>query len=309
MSARIVTLTLNPAVDLACEAAAVVPTRKIRMTGEIYDAGGGGINVARVVHELGGEALAVLMAGGATGNFLEELLDEAGVERRIIPVRGRTRISVTVHDHSSQLEYRFVPEGPLISEAEWRSVLSALEEIEAGWLVASGSLPRGVPQDFYARLARLAARRGQRLVLDTSGAALKAALGQGLTLVKPSLGELEELLGRPVREPKDQEEQALALAQSGAAQMVVVSLGAEGAVLATARKVMRLAAPAVAVRSAVGAGDGFVAGMTLGLARGLEPQAAFVWGIATGTSAVMSYGTAHLHRVDVEALHARLRST
>lgn len=309
MPARIVTLTLNPAVDLACETAAVVPTRKVRMTGEIYDAGGGGINVARVIHELGGEALAVLMAGGATGNFLQELLDEAGVERRIVPVHGRTRISVTVHDHASQLEYRFVPEGPLITEAEWRSVLSALEEIETGWLVASGSLPRGVPQDFYARLARIAAHRGQRLVLDTSGPALKAALGQGLTLVKPSLGEFEELLGRPVRDPQDQAAQALALVRAGAAQMVAVSLGAEGALLATPQGVLRLGAPAVAMRSAVGAGDGFVAGMTFGLARQLEPEEAFAWGIATGSAAVMSYGTAHLRRADVQALYGRIRPT
>src|SRR5208337_3241715 len=142
MSSRIITLTLNPAVDLACEADAIITIRKVRTTTEQFDPGGGGINVARVVRELGGEALAVLLTGGGTGRFLQELLDEARVECLSIPVGGRTRVSVTVHERSTGLEYRFVPEGPPISAAEWDAVLDALGRIEGGWVVASGSLPR-----------------------------------------------------------------------------------------------------------------------------------------------------------------------
>ena len=298
---------MNPAVDLACVADIVEPTRKVRTTAEQFDPGGGGINVARVIGALGGEALAVLTAGGATGRFLCELLSEHGVENVVVPVSGRTRICVAVHERETGKEYRFVPEGPLMAEAEWRAVLDTLDSLDAAWLVASGTLPRGVPEDFYARLASVAARRGWHFVLDVSGPALKHALGQGITFVKPSLGEFEALLGRKIIDPREQEAEALALARSGAAKMVVVSLGSEGAILATHEKVLRLRAPQVVVRSGVGAGDGLVAGMTFGLARGLSEEEAFAWGIAAGTATVLSYGTAHLERADAEALYRRVR--
>jgi len=304
--ARIVTLTINPAVDLACEAESVRPTRKIRTTAEQFDPGGGGVNVARVVNELGGESLAVLLAGGATGQFLRELLDREGVACRTVPVAGLTRISVAIHERSSGLEYRFVPEGPAVSDAEWHALLEALTEFEGDWLVASGSLPRGVPEDFYARLAVLAASRRQHFVLDSSGAALRAAFGKGITLIKPSLSEFEALVGREVRDPAEQEAEAVRLAREGAARLVVVSLGVDGAVMASADAAVRISAPKVPVRSAVGAGDSFVAAMTLGLARGLPAEDAFAWGIAAGSAAVMRYGTAHPLRSDVERLHDQI---
>lgn len=306
MPARIVTLTLNPAVDLACEADSVQPTRKVRTTSEQFDPGGGGINVARVVNELGGESLAVLMAGGATGQFLRELLDREGVACRTVPVAGLTRISVAIHERSSGLEYRFVPEGPAVSNAEWRALLDALAELDSDWLVASGSLPRGVPEDFYARLAALSASRHQQFVLDSSGSALRAALGKGITFIKPSLSEFEGLVGHEVRERREQDAEAVGLAREGAARLVVVSLGVAGAVMANANRALRLPAPKVPVRSAVGAGDSFVAAMTLGLARGLPAEDAFAWGIAAGSAAVMRYGTAHPRRSDIEMLHQQI---
>ncbi len=306
VSPRIITLTLNPAVDLACEADSVQPTRKVRTTTEQFDPGGGGINVARVVNELGGESLAVLMAGGATGQFLRELLDREGVACRVVPVAGLTRISVAIRERSSGLEYRFVPEGPAVSDAEWHALLEALAEFDGDWLVVSGSLPRGVPEDFYARLAALAASRHQHFVLDSSGAALKAALGKGITLMKPSLREFEGLVGHEVSDPCEQDAEAVRLAREGAARLVVVSLGAAGAVMASGSGALRLPAPKVQVCSAVGAGDSFVAAMTLGLARGLPAEDAFAWGIAAGSAAVMRYGTAHPQRSDIELLHDQI---
>ncbi len=308
MASRIITLTLNPAVDLACEADAVVHTRKVRTTAEQFDPGGGGINVARVVRELGGEALAVVLIGGGTGRFLQELLADAQVECLTIPVSGLTRVSVTVHERSSGLEYRFVPEGPPISAAEWDAVLEALARIDGGWVVASGSLPRGAPEDAYAHIASVCARRGQRFVLDSSGAPLKAALGKGAALIKPSLGEMEALVGHAVPDPREQEREAMALVRDGAAETIVVTLGAAGAILATPSGVLRMAAPQVPMRSAVGAGDSFLAAMTLGLARGLAVEEAFARGIATGSAAVMRYGTAHPQRADVEDLYRQIRA-
>jgi 6-phosphofructokinase 2 len=306
MPSRIITLTLNPAVDLACEAAAVIHTHKVRTSTEQFDPGGGGINVARVIRELGGEALAVLLTGGGTGRFLQELLDEARVECLSIPINGRTRVSVTVHERSTGLEYRLVPQGPPISASEWDSVLDALGRIDGGWVVASGSLPPGAPEDAYAQIARICARRGQHFVLDTSGPPLRAALSEGATLIKPSIGELEALIGRPLRDPREQELEAMALVRAGAAKMIAISLGAAGALLATADGVIRRPAPQVPIRSAVGAGDSFVAGMTLALDNGLPIEEAFARGIATGSAAVMSYGTAHPQRADVEELYRRV---
>lgn len=147
MAARIVTLTVNPAVDLVCTATGVQPTHKIRTFDERLDPGGGGINVARVIHALGGDALALIMTGDVTGRLVEELLSEAGVCWQAVPIHGRTRISLNVLDQQSGLEYRFVPEGPFIEPHEWHSMLDVLRDLEAEWIVASGSLPRGIPVD------------------------------------------------------------------------------------------------------------------------------------------------------------------
>ena len=301
MSHRLITLTLNPALDLAADADSVVPTHKIRMHHEHADPGGGGINVARVLHELGGDVLAIIAAGGASGRVLEEMLDEACVQRRSVPIKGRTRVSLNVLDCRSGLEYRFVPEGPTLSEDEFRAVLAAVEDVPGDWLIASGSLPHGVPDDAYARVARIADRKGQRFVLDTSGVALKAALDQGgLELVKPSLSELEHLVGRALPDPAAQDDEAMALVRRGAAHMVACTLGRDGALLATADGVIRVPAMDVPMRTSVGAGDAFLAGATLALARGAPPSDAMAWGTAAGAAAIACAGTARLHRADVE---------
>ncbi len=306
VSLRIATLTVNPAVDMACTAAAVRPTHKIRTTDERLDPGGGGLNVARVVHVLGGDAVALIMTGGVTGRLVEELLDEAGVRWQALPIRGRTRITLNVHDRQSGLEYRFVPEGPNVESDEWRGALDVLRDVEADWIVASGSLPRGVPTDLYAQAAAIAARRSQKFVLDTSGVALHAAIGHDLELLKLSLGELEFLIGREARDPQSQEREVASLIRAGAARMIAVSLGREGAILGTGDSICRLPAPAVQECSAVGAGDAFLAALVLGLARGMSQQEALALGIAAGTAAVATYGTAQVARGDVEALYRQV---
>lgn len=309
MSTLITTLTLNPTIDLASEAKAVQPVRKVRTFNEREDPGGGGVNVSRVVRELGGETLAIILAGGVTGRFLEELLDEAEVRRRSIPIAGRTRISQTVLDQGSGQEYRFVPEGPRVSDAEWSAALAALEDIEGGWLVASGSLPDGIPDDFYARAAQIARQRGLRFVLDTSGAALRLALETGgVELAKPSQGEFEALIGRELRDPVALEQAAVELVRSGRVRCLAVTLGHQGALLATADGILRLPALDVVVRGAVGAGDSFLAAMTLALARGRTVEDAFAWGVAAGSAAVSSAGTAHPRRAEVEALRRRIQA-
>jgi 6-phosphofructokinase 2 len=306
MQPRIVTLTPNPAVDMGGTAAEVRPTHKIRMFDEKLDPGGGGINVARVVHALGGEALALIMTGSVTGRLIEELLDEAGVQWQRLPIAGRTRISLNVHDQKSDLEYRFVSEGPTITADEWGGALDVLRTVDAAWIVASGSLPPGVPPTFYAQAAAIAAQRGQKFVLDTSGPALRATIGHGVELLKLSLSELEQLTGRQLADPQEQETEVAALIRAGAARMISVSLGREGAFLASDEGLHRMPALAVKERSSVGAGDSFLAGLVLGLAKNLSPPEALALGTAAGAAAVMTYGTAHLRKADVDELYRRL---
>jgi 6-phosphofructokinase 2 len=306
---RIVTLTVNPTVDIACTAESVRPVHKVRTHSEMQDPGGGGVNVARVVHELGGNVCAIVLAGGFPGHFLEELLAEEQVPSRVLRIAGRTRISYTVHDLArSQQEYRFVAEGPHVSADEWQAALEAVEREPADWIVASGSLAPGMPEDFYARVAWAAARTGRQFALDTSGAPLRAALGEGLALIKPSLGEFESLVGHKLRRVDELEQAASTMVRNGAAARIAVTQGHLGAVLATATGVIHLPPIEVEARSAVGAGDSFTGAMVLALARGATDEDAFAWGMAGGAAAVMHTGTAHPARADVERLHAKLRN-
>jgi 6-phosphofructokinase 2 len=306
LSARIVTLTINPAVDMACSADSVQPTHKIRTFDERLDPGGGGINVARVIHALGGDALALIMTGDVTGRLVEELLSDANVPWQAIAIRGRTRISLNVHDQQSGLEYRFVPNGPHVALDEMHALLDVLRGVAAEWIVASGSLPWGVPSDFYAEVAAIARQRGQKFVLDTSGAALSAAVGHGLELLKLSLSELEFMIGRKAPDAATQEQEVAALIRSGAARRIAVSLGREGAILGSADGVLRLPAPPVKARSSVGAGDAFLAGLVLGLAHGLADREALALGVAAGSAAVVTYGTAQVQEANVDVLYREL---
>jgi 6-phosphofructokinase 2 len=299
---RITTLTVNPAVDLAARAASVQPGHKVRTFGERYDPGGGGINVARVVTALGGNALALLASGGVTGRFVEEMLTAEKVPWRAVRIQGACRISVTVFDQSSGLEYRFVPRGPELTSSDCGSILEAVAAADADWLVASGSLPPGVPADFYGKVAGIAAARGGRFALDTSGAALTASLQRGVHLLKPSLTELEAIVGRKVRDLPSQMEQAKRLVDAGAAQMIALTLGADGAILAMADRVVHRPAISVSQRTGVGAGDSFLAGLILGLAEQRPPEDALRLALACGAAAVRGIGTAQVRREEVEAL-------
>ncbi|MEM8948153.1 MAG: 1-phosphofructokinase family hexose kinase [Pseudomonadota bacterium] len=303
----IVTLTLNPSIDASSQADDVRPMRKNRITNERFDPGGGGINVARVVQELGGSAHAIYLAGGLTGQTLGRMIDEIGVSRTTIPIAGDTRISHTIFERSTRQEYRFVPEGPEIHESEWLACLEVLSTIDTDYLVASGSLPHTVPTDFYARVARIAAERSIRLVLDTSSEPLKAALSEGIYLLKPNLRELADVAGADLSTREEQHAAAIDIVAKGHTELVAVSLAADGAFVADREGCFDLEAPPAEMHSAVGAGDSFVAGMTLGLVRGRDVRGSLRLAIAAGTAAIMTMGTELCRRADVERLDDQLR--
>lgn len=298
----IVTLTVNPAIDAFQTADEIVPVRKIRTRDERYEPGGGGLNVSRVVKELGGETVAFYLAGGLTGQALEGMVDKLDMAAVRVPITAATRVSQVVLEASTGQEYRFTPEGPLVEEDEWRHCLDVLSVVDADYLVASGSLARGMPADFYARVAKLAKARGGKVVVDTSGAPLHWALQEGVHLVKPSRRELEQLGGKRLATPEDEEAAALELARSGRAEVVALTLGSRGAVLATRDGALRLASPEVDTKSAVGAGDAFLGAAVKALAAGLPLEEAFALGVAAGAATAATAGTGLATRGDVERL-------
>src|SRR5215471_12297261 len=222
-SKPIVTLTLNPTIDLSFRSNEIRPIRKTRAIEEHTDPGGGGINVARVLKELGVEAYAIYLAGGATGLVLKELIAELEPPGRCIDIAGSARIRFAVFEEISGLEYRFVSEGSALVEAEWQSALSQLKELE-DYIVGSDSLPPGVPVDFYARLTAIAQSKGARLILDTSGPALQAAASAGsIYLAKPSLGEFETLTHRKFESAEELADAATSFVAGGGVENLAVT--------------------------------------------------------------------------------------
>ncbi len=303
--AAIVTLTMNPALDIATMTERVEPVHKLRCSPPRYDPGGGGINVARAVHALGGEAVAVFPAGGAAGEMIRRLLNREGVEHDAVAIDGFTRESLAVEERTTGKQYRFLLPGPELSEQDQERCLDqlALRAAAADYIIASGSLPPGVPDDFYARVGALARSIGKRFVLDTSGAALRQA-GSDIWMLKPSLRELQDLLGREIGSTAEQERAARAVVDKGRCETVVLSLGEEGALLATAEGCERFAALPVTARGTVGAGDSMLGGVVLGLCRGLPLREAVRFGMAAGTAALFGFGTALCRREDVDRLYA-----
>lgn len=304
---KILCLALNPAIDISSDAEVVRHTHKTRTHNQQQFPGGGGINVARVIATLGGTCELMFLSGGATGELLEAMLKPLPIVERTFKIHDPVRVAFAVHETSTNLEYRFVPEGPLVTEAELAPVFEAIASSDADYVVASGSLPRGAPDDTYVRLAQIAAEKGARFVLDTSGAPLTEALSRSrMFLVKPSLGEFEAFLGRKLAHD-EVGEAAQAHVRTGAAQHIAVTLGADGAVLATSDRIIRLPAIDVPVNSATGAGDSFVAGMVWALAQGHDVEEAFRFGQAAGAATVMTSGTELCRRQDVVDLYERER--
>jgi 6-phosphofructokinase 2 len=310
MPQPILTVTLNPALDKSTSVAGIVPDKKLRCPPPHYQPGGGGINVARAIHKLGGEATALYLSGGHVRQFFRELLEQEGVEALPLPMVGSIRESFAVVDTTTNQQYRFNEPGPTVTEAEWRHCLDEIGRMNhLRYVVGSGSLPPGVPDDFYDRLGAVAKQLGARFILDTSGKALcHAADGSGAYLLKPNLLELSALSGNAELEMDEVDDAAKALIARGAAEVIVVSLGAQGALLVTDGFCKHIMAPTVKKRSTVGAGDSMVAGMTLSLARERSLEEVVCFGVACGAAATMNEGTSLCHRDDAERLFEKMKN-
>lgn len=306
---KIVTLTLNPAIDKSTTVKAIVPDRKLRCSEPVFEPGGGGVNVSRAIKKLGGDSTAIYLAGGYSGKHLQHLLNLEGIESCVVDFEGQTRENLIVVDESSNSQYRFGMPGPALNNNEWQKSLDILQGSSGvDYIVASGSLPKGVPEDFFGRLASIAKKVNAKLIVDTSGEPLRHAMNEGVFMIKPNLGELSNLQGIEELQEEDVLKAARAVIQKGGTEVMVISMGGSGAMLVTKDEAIEAPSPTVRKRSTVGAGDSMVAGMVLALSRGYSWMEVLQYGIAAGTATTMNPGTALCKKEDVERLYAWLQS-
>jgi 6-phosphofructokinase 2 len=240
---------------------------------------------------------------------LDELLDGEGLDHRSFSIAGLTRQNTMIMERGTSRQYRFNLPGPKLAGEEWQGILESLEGMlgEGDFVVASGSLPPGVPEDFYGRLAGIAGTRAARLVVDSSNESLQHAVSEGVYLVKPNLRELRDLSGREIEHENEQKAAARGIVEGGKTEAVVLSLGASGALLVTREAEVRYRSPSVRIRSRVGAGDSMLAGIVLRLASGEPIEEAVRFGVAAGAAAVMTPGTELCRRGDAERLYRDMK--
>ena len=302
---KILTVTMNPAIDTSSSVEKVTPDRKLRCTAPRHEPGGGGINVSRVVFRLGGETKAMYTAGGNYGDLLQNIMAEKNIPQLPVRISDATRENITIYEKAGEQQFRFGMPGPELEKHEWQTCLDKIKEQiqDASYIVASGSLPPGVPHNFYTKIAQCAKEHRVRCIIDTSGEALRASVAPGVFLLKPNLRELQVLAKETIETEKQQRNAAKKLIESGACEVVVVSMGAGGALLVTAETIEQIRTPTVTIRSKVGAGDSMVGGMVYSLAKGDSIPNAVRYGIAAGAAAVMTPGTELCRSEDVEHLY------
>ena len=300
----IVTVTLNPALDKSTETDKLIPEKKLRCSEMIVEAGGGGINVSKALKKLGGESLAIFPSGGKNGETLEQTLRDLQINFKSVPVKSNTRENLVVRETNTNSQFRFVLPGATLSAADADACIRVLKSCKPTptIIVASGSLPPGIDEDFYARLAGVARESGAKYIVDTSGHPLQLAAEKGVYLLKPNLHELSNLVGQENLDIMDVDDAAMEVIRKGQCEVIVVSLGATGALLVTKSGYEHIPAPNVKKKSTVGAGDSAVAGMVWMLSQGKTLREVVRFGVACGSAATMNAGSQLFKKEDAHRL-------
>ncbi|MFP9113761.1 1-phosphofructokinase family hexose kinase [Flavobacterium sp. RHBU_3] len=305
MTKSILTITLNPTVDKSTSVENIKPEKKLRCETPKYEPGGGGINVSRGLVRLGINSTALFTSGGRTGKLLEELLTKENVPTLPVSVQAETRENFIVVDTSHNEQYRFGMPGEDITEAEADTIFKTITSLSPtpDITVISGSLPPGIDASYIGKLVKILKEKGSLIVADTSGDALAEVLKEGVYLLKPNLGELGAFTGKEELDNDSADEAAKQLVDEGKAEIVVVSLGPQGAYLVSKDECIHVPAPSVKKLSTVGAGDSMVAGMVSVLARGGSLTEMARMGVACGSAATMAQGTGLFSKENAEKLY------
>jgi len=309
MNTEIITVTFSPCIDRYTEVPELFPDKKLKCTMPELQPGGGGINVARAIKKLEGEACAIYPIGGYTGQFLQQLMDKENISSLVVKTQRETRENFIIREQSSNRQYRFGMPGNFLTGDEWKRFLFTINCAgKANYLVVSGSLPSDFPGDIFVRLHNAASRKNARLIVDTSGPALTLALQAGVFMLKPNVSELATVSGGKLDNDKAIEEAARAIVLKYNCEIIVVSLGVRGALLVTREISQWFTAPIIKSVSSVGAGDSMVAGMVLALSRGYSLSDAIQKGIASGAAATLRPGTGLCDKTEVDRLYNMLNS-
>lgn len=302
--AQILTVTFNPAVDKSTTVPELIPEKKLRCAMPVFEPGGGGINVARAIHKLGGQAMAAYLAGGCTGQDLTKLLLTEGVQSIISKIELNTRENLVVYEESSGKQYRFGMPGPIVKASEYQTLINSIEDEKGvAYIVVSGSIPEGIPPGIFAELSRIANAKNARLIVDTSGAALKYAVRSGVYLIKPNLRELGSLSNQEKVKSEDAVSLAKEVIKSGVCEFIALSMGGEGAILISKDLELKVSTPPVSIKSTVGAGDSMLGGLVYSLSQGKSITEAMRYGVACGTAATLNPGTELCRKEEADRLY------
>ncbi len=290
MPKRVLTITMNPSIDIGTEADEVITDQKTRCAAPTIDPGGGGINVARVLTRLGVHSDALFVCGGYTGSLLRQMMAEEEIKSIPIESLDVTRQNIAIIDNSIGKQYRFVLPGLVSKKSTWKAVLEKIESTIQNYdfVVASGSLPEGVPTDFYSQIAAIAQNADKQFVLDTSGSALFEGILNGAAYIKPNQEEFTEMK-RIFRASSDKE--LCSILFDKGIEHIVHTLGKEKTLLITPEGISEFTPPNINVRSTIGAGDSFIGGLVAGLMRGFDKKQAVGFGISAAASTLQSEGT------------------
>lgn len=303
----IVTLTVSPALDKSAHFSGLVPEQKIRCQTPLFDAGGGGINVSKAISRLKGSSLAIMTAGGSTGEMLKGLLKAESISFESIETQSWTRENFVAVDDNTNSQFRFVFPAPAVTNFEKVKIIATIQQLRFKYLVLSGGLSAGLPTNFYNEIAEIAKKSNSKIIIDTSGEPLKKALETGVYMIKPNVGELAKLIGVERLEMEEVNDAAKEIIRNGGAEIVVVSLGPQGAVLVTKDVYEYVPAPNVVKKSTVGAGDSMVGGMTWALSQNKSLKEVIRWGVACGSAATMNEGTQLFKLEDAERIFEWLK--
>jgi len=311
--AKVVTVTLNPAIDQTVDVAEFRTGEVNRVLEVRQNAGGKGVNVASALADLGVATVATGFLGRENAGLFESLFRDKGIADRFVRLPGSTRLGLKLVDKSCQKVTEINYPGLTPEAADLDSLLGTVRELAAPgtWFVLSGSLPPGAPARIYATLVREIRERGGKVALDTSGEPLRLALAEMPDLVKPNQHELEHLTGTSMEALEDVASTAAHLVSQGIG-LVAVSMGSRGALLAHGKELLLAAPPSVAMQSTVGAGDTMVAGLVYARIQGQNLSDTARLATACGAHAVTRIASgvdpAAIHAleelVDLKALHA-----